>query len=187
MCNNFPRVLRKRNGRVTIALAFHQRYGMNHLNVFSRKKSLLAFVIACGVFYTSAASAAIIEIQPLNFGQWAITTNTGFKTITVNTNGSFSSSPGLINIVQPPSQGVYRVDSLPPFTSINSVNATMLLPMTGGNQNFTLEDFQIIHDPATNSSGEVNITLGATAKTTGTGVPYDDATYTGTIQFDINY
>lgn len=139
------------------------------------------------MFYASAASAAIIEIQPLNFGQWAITNNTGFKTVVVNTNGSFSSSPGLFNIVIPPTQGIYRVDSLPPFTAINSVTASMLLPMTGGNQNFTLDNFQVIYDPTTNSSGEVNITLGATARTTGTGVPYDDATYSGTIQLDINY
>lgn len=133
------------------------------------------------------ARAAIIEIQPLNFGQWAITNNVGFKTITINPNGSFSHSPGLFNIVIPPTHGIYRVDGLPPFTSIISVTASMLLPMTGGNQNFTLDTFQVIHDPATNSSGEMNITLGATARTTGTGVPYDDASYNGTIQFNINY
>lgn len=144
-------------------------------------------MLLCAAVFASQAKAAIIEIQPLNFGQWAITNNTGFKTIVVNTNGSFSNSPGLFNIVVPPTQGIYRVDGLPAFTSINSVTASMLLPMTGGNQPFTLENFQIVHDPATNSSGEINITLGATAKTSGTGVAYDDASYTGTIQFDINY
>jgi hypothetical protein len=161
--------------------------GFTSLNSFSWKRNALACLLGLGLLCGSAAHAAITEIQPLNFGQWAITNNTGFKVITVNPNGSFSNSPGLFNIVFTPTQGIYRVDSLPPFTTINSVNATMLVPMTGGNQNFTLDTFQVIHDPSTNASGEVNITLGATARTTGTGVPYDDATYTGTIQLEINY
>lgn len=160
---------------------------MNHLSVFSRKTSLLAVLFLCGAISPSATRAAIIENQPLNFGVWAITTNTGTKFITVNTNGSFSSSAGLVNISTPPTQGIYTVDTLPPFTAINSVTASMLLPMTGGNQPFTLDTFQIIYDPTTNASGEISITLGASAKTTGSSVPYDDAVYSGTIQLDINY
>jgi hypothetical protein len=150
-------------------------------------KSFAAFAFCAGLLWTNLALAAITEIQPLDFGQWAITNNTGFKTITVNPNGSFSNSTGLVNIVRPPQQGIYRVDGLPPFTAVASVNVTMIDPMQGGNQDFTLESFQVVYDPTTNSSGEVNITLGATAKTTGTGVPYDDAVYNGTLQLDINW
>lgn len=157
------------------------------MNSFSCLKSFCALVLCAGLVWSSAARSAITEIQPLDFGQWAITNNTGFKTITVNPNGSFSNSPGLVNIVRPPQQGVYRVDGLPPFTAVASVNVTMIDPMHGGNQVFTLESFQVVYDPTTNSSGEVNITLGATAKTTGTGVPYDDAVYNGTLQLDINW
>lgn len=157
------------------------------MNSFSWKKSLCAAVSCAILSWANPASAAITEIQPLDFGEWAVTNNTGFKTIVVNPNGSFSSSPGLINIIHPPQQGIYRVDGLPPFTAVNSVNVSMLTPLQGGNQPFTMESFQVIYDPTTNASGEVNITLGATAKTTGTGVPYDDAVYNGTLQLDINW
>ena len=156
------------------------------MNLFSWKKGVLAALV-CSYLGAVPAYAAIIENQPLNFGTWAITNNTGIKFITVNPDGSFASSPGVVNILVPPTQGIYRVDSLPPFTAINSVTGTMLAPMSGGNQDFNLDTFQIIYDPVTNASGEINITLGVSAKTTGTGVPYDDATYNGTIQLDINY
>ncbi len=157
------------------------------MNLFLWKKGVFAALIGSTLLWGSIAHAAIIENQPLNFGTWAITNNVGFKLITVNPDGSFSSSPGIINIIVAPTQGIYRVDSLPPSTAILSINATELAPLTGGNQDFTLTAFQVVHDPVTNVSGEVNITLGATARTTGTGVPYDDAVYTGTIQLEINY
>jgi len=157
------------------------------VNPFLSKKGVFTALLAACLAWGFTAHAAIIENQPFTFGEWAITNNTGTKFITVNPDGTFSSSPGLINIVVAPTQGIYRVDGLPPSTAINSINVSMIAPMTGGNQDFTLDTFQIIYDPISNVSGEINITLGASAKTTGTGVPYDDAVYIGTLQLEINY
>lgn len=138
------------------------------------------------LFLGSAAHADIIEIQPFDFGEWAITNNTSQNYITVGPNGSVSHSPSLININQTPQHGIYRVDGLPPFSTINSINVTELTPLQGGNQAFSMSNFQVIFTPV-NSSGETTINLGATARTNASGVGYDDATYTGTLQFDINY
>ena len=135
----------------------------------------------------SSAYANIIEIQPLDFGQWAITNNSGIKYITIQPDGSVTHSPELVNFNKTPQQGVYRVDGLPPSTAINAVNVNMIDPLQGGNQVFTMNNFQVVYDPVSNISGEINITLGATARTTGTGVPYDDAVYNGTLQLDIYY
>ncbi len=157
------------------------------VNLFPWKKGVFAALTGTCLLWGSCAYAAIIENQPLNFGQWAVTNNTGIKFITVNPDSTFSSSPGLINIVVPPTHGIYRVDGLPPSTAINSINVSMIAPLSGGNQDFTLDTFQVIYDPVSNVSGEINITLGASAKTTGTGVPYDDAVYIGTLQLEINY
>lgn len=157
------------------------------MNLFSWKKGVFTVLVGASFLWGAPARSALIEIQPLDFGEWAITNNTAINHITVNPDGSFSSSPSLINIIQPPQEGLYRVDSLPPSTAILSVNVTMIAPLTGGNQPFTMDTFQVIHDPMTNVSGEVNITLGASAKTNGSTVPYDDAVYTGTLQLEINY
>ena len=157
------------------------------MNIFSRKKSFFfALLVAFGLISAPAARSAIIEIQPLDFGEWAITNNTALNYITVQTNGTVSNSPSLINIIRPPQQGIYRVDGLPAFATINSINVTMVDPLQGGNQPLTMDSFQVIFTPV-NGAGETTITLGATARTNGSGQPYDDAVYNGTLQLEINY
>ncbi len=154
--------------------------------MLSWRKNSLICAMTLSLFLGSAAHADIIEIQPFDFGEWAITNNTALNYVTVSPNGSVSHSPSLININNTPEQGIYRVDGLPPFSTINSINVTMLTPLSGGNQNLTMDNFQVTFTPV-NSSGETTINLGATARTNGSGMSYDDAVYTGTLQLDINY
>jgi hypothetical protein len=144
---------------------------------------------ACAVILSQIAVfpayADVNELQPLDFGRWIITANNAQHSIILNTNGSYSSSPALV-MLDPPSEGIYQITELPAFAEIISVDVTMTQSLQGGgSEDFTLQDFQVIA-PDADGAGETTITLGATARTSGSGNDYDDSVYNGTLELDIN-
>lgn len=130
------------------------------------------------------AHADISVLQKLRFGELIITDNDTCHTITVNPNGSFGHSDAIIKITDP-QPGIYQIDDLIP-NSVIHVNVTQIQPLSGGNNFFTLKDFQVIHTNS-DASGLTTVTLGATAETSGNGLPYDSRTYNGTLQIEINF
>lgn len=144
---------------------------------------LFSFFVA--VFsYSISAKADISLVQKLRFGEVVITNNNNQHSITVNTDGSFSHSGSIINI-NDPQPGIYQIEDLVP-NSIIYITATQSQPLSAGGNFFTLNNFQIVHSNS-DASGLTNITLGATAQTSGNSAPYDSQTYNGTIQIQINY
>ncbi len=147
------------------------------------------FIIALSFFaaifsYTLAAKADITLVQKLRFGEVVITNNNNQHSITINTDGSFSHAGSIINI-NDPQPGIYQIEDLVP-NSIIQITATQSQPLSAGGNFFTLKDFQIVHSNS-DASGLANITLGATAQTSGNSASYDSRTYNGTIQIQINY
>ena len=142
--------------------------------------SLLLFVVA------APAQADITELQKLRFGTWSITNNNSPHSITVAPNGSYNKSSSALIMISPPQPGLYRVTGLPPFTAVGSVNITMNQPMQSGvGPNFILENFTTAI-PNTDAAGDTTLTLGATAKTSGTSQGYGDDTYAGELHIEIN-
>jgi hypothetical protein len=128
--------------------------------------------------------ADLDEIQALDFGRWAITSNSASYHITVQTDGSYSNSSQLV-MLEPPQQGIYQVDGLPPNADILSVDVTMVQPLQGGGEEFTMDNFQVIA-PDANGLGVTTITLGARANTSGNGGSYSDGPYSGVLEIEIN-
>ncbi|MGZ9109228.1 MAG: hypothetical protein ACXW4B_10470 [Micavibrio sp.] len=144
------------------------------------------FLALTSIIHISAAQAAVTEIQALDFGEWVVAGNDAVDNITVQTDGSFASSPGLI-MLSPPQEGIFLFDGLPPSSVINSVDVTMTQPMTmGGGEVFTLDNFTTIA-PDTDPAGETTITLGARARTSGNSNPYGNGLFTGQLEIDINF
>lgn len=144
---------------------------------------VLSSVLIMGIF--SSAHAGVNEIQKLDFGHWAITSNTSSFNVTVQPNGAYSHSPKLI-LLSPPQQGVYEITGLPPSTAILSVNVTMIQVMQVGGEYWTMDNFQTFAPANSDTSGNANISIGARANTTGDGGGYQDGVYNGQLQVDIN-
>jgi hypothetical protein len=149
------------------------------------KKGAMGLAVALGLcVFPIPAKADITELQPLRFGEWIVTNNDTVQTVTVNTDGSYNNSAGLI-MLQAPQQGIYRIDGLPPFAIIMGFDIVMTEPMTGAGNSFTMDSFQTTADPV-DGSGETTLSLGATARSSGNGQPYPDTTYNGELTIDID-
>jgi len=148
------------------------------------KNTAMGLALAFGLALSSApAKANITEVQPLRFGEWIVANNDTEQTVTINTDGSYTNSAGLI-MIQNPQHGIYRIDSLPPFAIIMGFDIVMTEPMTGLSNSFTMDNFQTSADPV-DGNGETTLRLGATARSSGDGQPYPDATYNGELTIDI--
>jgi len=142
--------------------------------------------LTAGLLVTSTALADITENRALYFGEWMVTDNDAQHSITVNTDGTYSSSPELI-MITPPEEGLYDVDGLLPGTIINGVTVLMTDPLRlGGGQTFTMDNFDTIA-PDADINGETTVTLGARARTSGNGLNYADGRYDGTLTIELHY
>lgn len=138
------------------------------------------------IIHIGAAHAGVTEIQALDFGEWIVAGNNSVDSVTVQTNGAYSSTAGII-MLSPPQEGMFLFDNLPTSSAINSVIITMTQPMTiGGGEVFTVDNFTTIA-PDTNPSGETIITIGARAVTSGNGNAYGNGVFTGQLEVDINF
>lgn len=136
------------------------------------------------LWQSSPAHADLNELQPLNFGRWIITENDASYEIVVQTNGNYANSPQLI-MLSPPQQGIYQITELPSYAEILAVNITLVQSMEGaGSEDFTLDNFQVLC-PNADEGGTTTLTLGARARTSGSGGNYEDSTYNGTLNIDI--
>lgn len=140
---------------------------------------------------SQSAFAGITTIQGLNFGEFIVKNNDAVHAITVNVSGPGYSydTAGFIPInTASIQQGVYDLDGMTPNTAITSVTITQLSPLSGASgPNFQMNTFQETHPATTDGTGTARIHVGATAQTSGSGTPYVDQTYTGTLQIQINF
>jgi len=140
-----------------------------------------AFLLSIG----SAGAQTITEVQNFNFGTWAVTNNQQPRYVTVAVDGSYTNDPQMI-MIQPPLQGVYNVTGLPPNAVILSVLVTMSAPLTSSGEQFTVDNFTT-HIPNADINGETQLVIGGRVRSSGTSNGYDDSTYTGQIDIDINF
>ena len=63
----------------------------------------------------------------------------------------------------------------------------ILAPMVAGFNHFQVVNFTETHTSPSNGSGVVRVTVGATARSSGTTAPYPDNVYTGTMTIQVNF
>jgi len=133
------------------------------------------------------AIAGVTVVQALSFGSWISKNNNVQHDITVNTNGTYTfDSAGFIELVAP-QEGVFDLDGLPVSTAIASVVVTQTIPLSASGENFQMVSLQESHPGSTSAGGVAQITVGGTARTSGSTISYGDATYNGQLQIQINF
>ncbi len=151
-----------------------------------RWKPIILFMAAFAFMPLQVKAAAVFdEVNPLNFGKWIILGNRSVYTVTVNTNNSYSNSPGII-MLEAPEAGVYDISGLPANTAILSIDVTMVSPLSGpGGENLALDNLTATA-PDTDGDGKTTLRLGGRAKTSGNGTGLGAGHYTGEVEITIN-
>ena len=148
--------------------------------------ALLSFCAAILLLPCAPAVADVLEQTQLTFGRWAVTDNNSQHSITVNTDGSYSTSSGTLVMLSPPIPGLYNVTGLPALHTVGSVVVTVNFNMqAGGGPDFLLDNFTT-QIPQSDNAGNTTLTLGARARTNGGGTGYGDDTYVGELHIEIN-
>lgn len=147
---------------------------------------VMAAFACSGVCPAPAAAQTVQEEEPLAFGTFVVPSNAAVSTLTVPLSGSISTTGSIIALTQG-TPGRYRVGGLP-GSAIVDIDVTAA-PLFGASvplsQFFQIAAFD--HPPTiiTNAAGTATFRLGATLSTSGSGVPYTESTYTGTIDITV--
>ncbi|MDH5722846.1 MAG: hypothetical protein OEY94_05955 [Alphaproteobacteria bacterium] len=138
-------------------------------------------------FLPFKAMAGVTVVQALSFGSWISKNNNAQYDITINTNGTYSfDSSGFIEIAAP-QEGIFDIDGLPVSTAIASVVVTQTIPLSASGENFQMVSLQEAHPASTTAGGVAQITVGGTARTSGSTISYLDNTYNGQLEIQINF
>jgi hypothetical protein len=144
----------------------------------------------CGILIsgTQPAYSGIVEVVPLSFGQFIITDNTSVHNLTIQRNGNINEDPAF-HILENPVRGTYNVSNFPVRTNlIILANVASFSNLSNPSQFFTVSAFATNpQNVKTNNNGEVSFDLAATLQTSGNGIMYEDANYTGTLVVSVNY
>ena len=132
------------------------------------------------------ARAAVLEIQPLYFGEWIVRNNNAAHSINVTHTGVYGADPGFIEI-QGATNGIYQISGLPSNGVLLSITVNQVTPLAGGGGPvFNMDNFTTqAANPDVN--GITTLYIGARATTTGDSTPYPDDTYSGVLQVDFNF
>lgn len=133
------------------------------------------------------AYAGVTVVQALSFGSWISKNNNAQYDITINTNGSYTFDGGGFIEIAPPQEGVFDIDGLPVNTAIASVVVTQTIPLSASGENFQMISLQEAHPASTTAGGVAQITVGGTARTSGSTISYGDNTYNGQLEIQINF
>lgn len=144
-----------------------------------------AFLISVWL-HTGAVYAGVSVVQPLQFGSFVVKSNDAQYDIVVNTDGSYSFDPDGYIEISPPQEGIFDIDGLPANSVINSIVITQTTALSGAGGSFQMLSFQEIHTN-TDGSGVATVTIGATARSSGSGIAYADDTYGGELLVEINF
>lgn len=148
-------------------------------------KRLTAVFITSLWLWSPSTLSAIIEEQPLSFGEFGLGPNDVVSTMWVPHNGQHPRGTNKLYPISLGQRGEYRLTSYPSFTplmiTINNFQLTRAF-----SEPFNIED--ITFEPVmTNTNGEAVLIIGATLKTTGSTAVYGDGDYSGTMNIVISW
>jgi hypothetical protein len=142
------------------------------------------------LFLAMPAAADFIIDSPLNFGEIAIRSNASVSTLTVYRNGA-SQSTNHIFIIKQGSPGVFTLNGLPPYTTVNlsvDLPAISATPYPDTAQ-FSLTAVDIPASINMGATGSAQFKLGGTLSTSGNPANnyYSGAVYTVYLNINIDY
>ena len=172
---------------MTKSSASNKMFDSKHLTLIHRAFLFGSLWIGFLVFAPTVKAQAIVENQALTFGKIVMSDLNTASTVTVNPAGSFTVDPTTY-IMEDPENGDYDLVGGPPNTAYTLTFPPAVGLVGPGVSNFTVDNFTIL--PAsltTDSSGDVGFRLGARIRSSGSGLPYSDGNYSGTININISY
>lgn len=117
----------------------------------------------------SAPLAADFNVDtPLSFGEIVVRSNNSVSTVTVQRNGAFQSTNHIL-IIKPGTPGVFTINGLPPYTTINlsadlPASSAMNFPQTA---QFTITAVDMPSAVNLGPTGSTQFKMGATLSTSG--------------------
>jgi len=117
----------------------------------------------------SAPLAADLNVDiPISFGEIVVRGNNSVSTITVHRNGAFQSTNQIL-IIKPGTPGVFTLNGLPPYTTINlsvdlPASSSMNYPQTA---QFTITAVDMPSAVNLGPAGSTQFKMGATLSTSG--------------------
>ncbi len=153
---------------------------------FKWRSMLLAASLLSGVSSVAAAPAVMADV-PLDFGVLAVKSNVTPSTLRVSSLGSVSFTGNVIPIGGA-IRGQYRLTGFPPgvLLELQWDDATLSAGGGGLPEFLTVTNYE---NPTlvANAAGEALVAVGATLRTSASGVMYTDAPYSGTTQIRVRY
>jgi len=129
------------------------------------KKQTWAFFL---LLISAPLAADFIVDSPLSFGEIAIRNNNSVSTLTIHRNGAYQST-NQIYIIKPGSPGVYTLNGITPFTTVNlsaDLPATSAMPFPGTAQ-FSITAVDMPSSINMGPTGSAQFKVGATLSTSG--------------------
>lgn len=135
-----------------------------------------------------AHTQVITEMQSMTFGKFAMRDNNAPYDVVMSPTGVETYDPHILPFFQGV-QGVFQLtDFLPNQLLGVSIADTTLVSVVDPLDTFDLLNFTFNPAaPTTNGAGNVTVNVGATLRTSGTGVLYTDDTYTGSYTLVVIY
>ena len=136
-----------------------------------------------------ALTPQLSELQRLDFGVLAVTSNAGVSSVVLAPQGTASYDPAFVFIAAA-TPGRYHLSGYPPFTDITVSMAAANLALGGTGPSELLALSNAVSRPLTmhtDQDGAADFDLGATLATSGTGTLYADGPYLGRAALTLNF
>ncbi len=135
-----------------------------------------------------AHTQIMTETQTLDFGRFAMQDNNAAYGVIMSPMGVETYDPHILPF-SAGRQAIFELTDFAPSTLLGvSIADTTLMSMVDPMDYFDLVSFTFNPAaPTTNGAGNVTLNIGATLRTSGTGVLYTDDTYTGTYTLVVVY
>ena len=142
------------------------------------------------LFWTTTASAAIIENRALSFGTFGLRDNAGVYTYVLSPLGAITADFEIV-VIDDGLPGDYTVSGFPVTTALtfNVLGSSPLtLGGTGSRVPFPISNFTINPNPiTTDGAGNASFTLGATLSTDGLGTMYSDGVFSDSVLIVVSF
>jgi hypothetical protein len=150
------------------------------------KTAVLSCITCLLLFAMPASSQTISILEEFEYGGLVILNNNQPRDFRITPNGGPRFNSNHFVSFGNPNRARIRLFDFPANSSFSvSVSATPISSLDGA-RSFTVSDVQVRPNTlSTNGRGRDTVRFGTTIQTDGTGVPYPDGPYTGSIQITV--
>lgn len=161
---------------------------LRHAGFQSRQWDALLWFALLALSSPALWAQSITEIQQLDFGRFAIGSNSLVSTLSVPADGTPPRPTGTIYIIEPGSRGIYQLSGYPPETALTiTISASGMTTVNQrGAESFSINNIDSALIVMSSTTGSATLYLGATLQSSGSGTGYANLDYRATINVTVN-